>query len=98
MKRRIIAALAALGIGIAPLAAATPAAAEKPAGAAYVALGDSVAAGTGNLPYVQTASLPHVDLTCPHSDGTTKPALRSMNSAYPTILAKWLDTPVVSTA
>lgn len=52
MKRRLTSFLAALALGAAALAGATPAAAvDDPGGAAYVALGDSQAAGTGNLPY-----------------------------------------------
>lgn len=53
MHRQPLALLAAMALGISVLAAATPAAAvDPPDGATYVALGDSEAAGTGNLPYV----------------------------------------------
>ncbi|SFR98527.1 GDSL-like Lipase/Acylhydrolase family protein [Agrococcus baldri] len=56
MRRRtlaILTALAASGLLAAGIAPAT-AADDPPDGAAYVALGDSIAAGTGNLPYVDT--------------------------------------------
>ncbi|MGM1028525.1 MAG: SGNH/GDSL hydrolase family protein [Actinomycetota bacterium] len=53
MQRRSLAILAAMVMGVSALAVAAPAsAAGPPDGAAYVALGDSDAAGTGNLPYV----------------------------------------------
>lgn len=52
MKRRIIAALAAVGLTAAMAVGVAPAAqAQVGWGDAYVAVGDSVAAGTGNLPY-----------------------------------------------
>jgi lysophospholipase L1-like esterase len=57
MKRRIIAVLSAaaltftIGIGVAPAASADG------HGASYVALGDSMAAGNGNLPYVDPVCL-----------------------------------------
>jgi len=58
MKRRLISVLAVLALGAAALAGATSAAAaDVPGGASYVALGDSEAAGTGNLPYVDQACL-----------------------------------------
>lgn len=58
MKRRIIAALAALGLAAGTVLAVAPAAqSAEPAGAAYVAVGDSEAAGTGNLPYVDQSCL-----------------------------------------
>lgn len=53
MKRRVTTMLAILALGLSALVAApSAAAADEPAGAVYVALGDSAAAGTGNLPYV----------------------------------------------
>lgn len=60
MQRRTLPALAILTLGLVALAGVAPAAAgpggspeaSSPAGAAYVAIGDSVAAGTGNQPYV----------------------------------------------
>ncbi|MFC8682258.1 SGNH/GDSL hydrolase family protein [Microbacterium ureisolvens] len=53
MKRRILAALAALALGITTaLGASSAATAAEPTGAPYVAIGDSEAAGTGNMPYV----------------------------------------------
>ena len=53
MKRRLVAVLAAATLAAAAsLGASTMAAAEEPPGSAYVAIGDSEAAGTGNLPYV----------------------------------------------
>ncbi|MET4097936.1 lysophospholipase L1-like esterase [Agrococcus sp. UYP10] len=58
MQRRSIAILAAMVVGASALAVATPAsAADPPDGAVYVALGDSEAAGTGNLPYVDSDCL-----------------------------------------
>ncbi|TDN90860.1 SGNH/GDSL hydrolase family protein [Microbacterium sp. BK668] len=58
MKRRIIAALAALGLAAGMALAVAPAAQSvEPAGSPYVALGDSEAAGTGNLPYVDQSCL-----------------------------------------
>lgn len=54
MKRRAIAVLAAIGLATTMLFTAAPAATAFPAqpGETYVALGDSVAAGTGNVPYI----------------------------------------------
>ena len=53
MKRRIIAALAATGLAVTMAVGLAPAAQAEPTwGSPYVAIGDSVAAGTGNLPYV----------------------------------------------
>ncbi|MBO0980905.1 SGNH/GDSL hydrolase family protein [Microbacterium sp. SD291] len=58
MKRRLISVLAALTLGAAALGGAAPAiAADDPGGAPYVALGDSQAAGTGNLPYADLECL-----------------------------------------
>lgn len=58
MQRRSLAILAAMVMGASALAVAAPAsAADPPDGATYVALGDSEAAGTGNLPYVDRACL-----------------------------------------
>ncbi|MFH8251619.1 SGNH/GDSL hydrolase family protein [Microbacterium sp. B2969] len=58
MKRRILAALAALGLTATMAAGFAPAAyAADPGGSPYVALGDSEAAGTGNLPYVDQSCL-----------------------------------------
>jgi lysophospholipase L1-like esterase len=59
MKRRIIAVLAAaaltatLGVGASPASAVEP----QPTGAAYVAIGDSVASGNGLLPYTDPTCL-----------------------------------------
>lgn len=54
MHRRTLAILTALAVGGMVLAGTVPATAadEPPSGAAYVAIGDSIAAGTGNQPYV----------------------------------------------
>lgn len=57
MKRRAVALLAVLALGLAVLGVAPAASADDHLGAAYVALGDSEAAGTGNLPYVDTECL-----------------------------------------
>jgi lysophospholipase L1-like esterase len=58
MKRRIIAALAATGLAVTMGVAVAPASQASVAwGEPYVAIGDSVAAGTGNLPYVDEACL-----------------------------------------
>lgn len=58
MQRRSLAILAAMVMGVSALAVATPAsAAETPNGVAYVALGDSEAAGTGLLPYTEPECL-----------------------------------------
>lgn len=58
MQRRILSIVTALTLSVGMLAAASPAMAdEPPPGAAYVALGDSEAAGTGNLPYVDRECL-----------------------------------------
>lgn len=72
MKRRLISVLAALTLGAAALAGAAPAvAADDPGGAVYVAVGDSQAAGTGNLPYV--------DLDCLRSKKAYPNLLASMS-------------------
>lgn len=56
MKRRIIAALAAAGLAVTMAVAVAPAAqATVVWGDPYVAVGDSLAAGTGNVPYVDEA-------------------------------------------
>lgn len=53
MYRRAIAAVAAIGLTAVALLGVAPAAtADGHVGATYVALGDSEAAGTGNLPYI----------------------------------------------
>ncbi|WP_347977629.1 SGNH/GDSL hydrolase family protein [Microbacterium sp. ProA8] len=53
MKRRIVAALAAIVLGATALfGGASAATADGHVGAPYVAIGDSEAAGTGNMPYV----------------------------------------------
>lgn len=57
MKRRALALLAVLALGASALIAAPAATAVEPTGAVYVALGDSEAAGTGNLPYVDQSCL-----------------------------------------
>lgn len=58
MRRRIIAALAALGLAATMAGGLAPAAqAAEPGGSPYVAVGDSEAAGTGNLPYVDQSCL-----------------------------------------
>lgn len=56
MKRRMLAALAALALSATALFGASSAAtAAEPGGSPYVAIGDSEAAGTGNMPYVDDA-------------------------------------------
>ena len=57
MQRRAAVLAAILVLGLTVMTAAPAAAAEDPGGAAYVALGDSEAAGTGNLPYVDQGCL-----------------------------------------
>ncbi|HEX5857539.1 MAG TPA: SGNH/GDSL hydrolase family protein [Microbacterium sp.] len=58
MKRRLLSMLAALALGASALAVGVPAAsADGHLGAPYVALGDSEAAGTGNMPYVDQQCL-----------------------------------------
>jgi lysophospholipase L1-like esterase len=53
MKRRIVAALAAIVLGATALfGGASAATADGHIGSPYVAIGDSEAAGTGNMPYV----------------------------------------------
>ncbi|WP_425309663.1 GDSL-type esterase/lipase family protein [Ammonicoccus fulvus] len=56
MKRRLVAILGAAALGLSALGGAAPASAAVP-GAPYVALGDSIAAGTGNKPYVDADCL-----------------------------------------
>ncbi|HEX5728349.1 SGNH/GDSL hydrolase family protein [Microbacterium sp.] len=51
MKKHLAAVITAVAVSISSLAAAAPAAVAAPAGAPYVALGDSVASGNGILPY-----------------------------------------------
>lgn len=56
MKRRLVALLATLTLVLSTLVSTAPAAVAAPAtGTAHVALGDSVAAGTGNPPYTDPA-------------------------------------------
>lgn len=57
MKRRVIAAAAAILLAFTALSGASPAAADESWGAPYVALGDSMASGNGNLPYVDKGCL-----------------------------------------
>jgi lysophospholipase L1-like esterase len=58
MKHRILAALTAVALGATALLGTSSAAfADEPAGAEYVAFGDSVAAGTGLKPYVDEECL-----------------------------------------
>lgn len=58
MQRRSIAVLAAMVMGLSAFTMVAPASAGDPPGAAtYVALGDSEAAGTGHLPYVDPECL-----------------------------------------
>ncbi len=57
MKRRVLAAAAALLLAFTALAGASPATAEESWGSPYVAIGDSMASGNGNLPYVDTTCL-----------------------------------------
>lgn len=59
MRQRSIAILATMVMALSAFAIAAPAAAggDPPGGAAYVALGDSEAAGTGHLPYVDRTCL-----------------------------------------
>lgn len=56
MKTRAAAVLAAILLGLSTLAA-TPAAAASTTGATYVAVGDSIAAGNGLLPYLDEGCL-----------------------------------------
>lgn len=56
MSKRLVAALAAIVLGVSTLAV-TPAVAATPTGAVYVALGDSVASGNGILPYLDKECL-----------------------------------------
>jgi lysophospholipase L1-like esterase len=87
MKRRTACLVAAVALAVSAIGVAAPATAADDA--EYVALGDSVASGNGILPYL--------DASCMHSDGTTKPALRSKRS-YPMLLASSLGMSVVSEA
>lgn len=58
MKRQALAALAALTLcATALLGTSSAAIAAEPDGAPYVAVGDSIAAGTGNLPYTDASCL-----------------------------------------
>lgn len=57
MKRRVVALLGVLALGVSVLGVAPAASADGHLGAAYVALGDSEAAGTGNLPYADSECL-----------------------------------------
>jgi lysophospholipase L1-like esterase len=59
MKRRSSTILATLALSVSALAITAPAAAgaDEPPGVAYVALGDSVASGNGNLPYLDETCL-----------------------------------------
>ena len=58
MKRRILAAFAAVVLGVgAAVGSSSAAISAESNGAVYVALGDSIAAGTGNKPYVDQACL-----------------------------------------
>ena len=57
MRRRLLAMFAIAALGVSALIGAAPAVAGEPGGTAYVALGDSEAAGTGNLPYIDTTCL-----------------------------------------
>lgn len=57
MQRRGVTLLAILALSLSVLTVAPAAVAAEPAGAVYVALGDSEAAGTGNLPYADTDCL-----------------------------------------
>ena len=57
MKRRLLSMLAVVVLGASVFVGAAPAMADVPPGAAFVALGDSEAAGTGNLPYVDAGCL-----------------------------------------
>lgn len=57
MQRRTLALLAAAAVGGLMLAGAAPATAAGHLGSTYVAIGDSEAAGTGNLPYVDSECL-----------------------------------------
>lgn len=52
MRTRLVTIAAVLALAAAALGGGAPATAADPLGAPYVALGDSQAAGTGNLPYV----------------------------------------------
>lgn len=90
MKRRILAAIAALALGLtAVLGTSSAAVASHTPGAPYVALGDSEAAGSGNMPYVDAV----VDI-----DGNGVPDCQQSKKSYPTVLSAALGVPVVSAA
>jgi lysophospholipase L1-like esterase len=57
MIRRALAAFAAVALTLVAVSAASPATADDQLGAPYVALGDSMASGNGNLPYVDQECL-----------------------------------------
>jgi lysophospholipase L1-like esterase len=57
MIRRALAAVAAVALTLVAVSAASPATADDHLGAPYVALGDSMASGNGNLPYVDPGCL-----------------------------------------
>lgn len=58
MQRRMLALFAGIAVGASALLGAAPASADHHVGGApYVALGDSEAAGTGNLPYLDPGCL-----------------------------------------
>src|SRR3954447_14610414 len=57
MRRRLLVMFVAAVVGVSAMSAAGPALANEPDGSGYVALGDSEAAGTGNLPYIDSTCL-----------------------------------------
>jgi lysophospholipase L1-like esterase len=88
MKRRILAACAALALGLgAVLGTSSAAVASHTPGVPYVALGDSEAAGSGNMPYVDA-----------DVDGDGVADCQQSKKAYPTVLSATLGVPVVSAA
>lgn len=88
MKRRILAACAALALGLGVvLGTSSAAVAAHTPGVPYVALGDSEAAGSGNMPYVDA-----------DVDGNGVPDCQQSRKAYPTVLSAALGVPVVSAA
>ena len=56
-RRLLTTILAVTALGISALVGAAPAIADEPAGAPYVAIGDSVASGNGLMPYYDQACL-----------------------------------------
>ncbi|QKJ18157.1 SGNH/GDSL hydrolase family protein [Microbacterium hominis] len=81
MRRRIVALMAALGLAISVSVAAAPAAtAVSNTGASYVAFGDSEAAGTGNLFYVERGTCLRSRISYPLILGGTSYACASVTT------------------